>query len=178
MFKISPYLICIFFIFSNVLASEPTFDYTYKFILKKDERASVQIKEIGYEDKVQNFDFYWTLFDNTNIIVHSKFRKYPRQFVMNLRRNLDWVTQTLIPDYTNPHIDRARLILEFSGYNKGLATFTVYIEDKESRLMVEFLDPRKKALQNPPQNNQVVPMINFNEPQVKPLTNKENNNSN
>ncbi|ENA0031860.1 exporting protein, partial [Campylobacter jejuni] len=78
----------------------------------------------------------------------------------------------------NPHIDRARLILEFSGYNKGLATFTVYIEDKESRLMVEFLDPRKKALQNPPQNNQVVPMINFNEPQVKPLTSKENNNSN
>lgn len=98
----------------------------------------MQIKEIGYEDKVQNFDFYWTLFDNTNIIVHSKFRKYPRQFVMSLRRNLDWVTQTLIPDYTNPHIDRARLILEFSGYNKGLATFTVYIEDKESRLMVEF----------------------------------------
>lgn len=48
---------------------------------------------------------------------------------MSLRRNLDWVTQTLIPDYTNPHIDRARLILEFSGYNKGLATFTVYIED-------------------------------------------------
>ncbi|TEY14504.1 exporting protein, partial [Campylobacter sp. CH185] len=41
MFKISPYLICIFFIFGNVLASEPTFDYTYKFILKKDERASV-----------------------------------------------------------------------------------------------------------------------------------------
>lgn len=78
------------------------------------------------------------MFDNTNIIVHSKFRKYPRQFVMSLRRNLDWVTQTLIPDYTNPHIDRARLILEFSGYNKGLATFTVYIEDKESRLMVEF----------------------------------------
>ncbi|EOH3356370.1 TPA: exporting protein, partial [Campylobacter jejuni] len=26
MFKISPCLICIFFIFSNVLASEPTFD--------------------------------------------------------------------------------------------------------------------------------------------------------
>lgn len=161
-----------------VLNAAPVFDYTYKFTLKKDERASVEIKELGYDNGVQNFDFYWTLFDNTNIIVHSKFRKYPRQFVMSLRRNLDWVTQTLIPDYTNPHIDRARLILEFSGYNKGLATFTVYIEDKESRLMVEFLDPRKKALQNPPQNNQVVPMINFNEPQVKPLTSKENNNSN
>ncbi len=181
MFKINPcFLICIyiFFAFSIIKASEPTFHYTYKFILKKDERASVQIKEIGYEDKVQNFDFYWTLFDNTNMIVHSKFRKYPRQFVMSLRRNFDWVTQTLIPDYTKPHTDRARLILELSAYDKGLATFTVYIEDKESRLMVEFLDPRQKPLQNPPTNNQVVPMINFNEPQVKALTSKENDNSN
>ncbi|MBZ7938382.1 exporting protein [Campylobacter sp. W0014] len=152
------------------LNAAPVFEYTYKFVLKKDQRASVQIKEVGYENKVQNFDFYWTLFDNTNIIVQSKFRKYPRQFVMSLRRNLDWVTQTLIPDYTNPNIDRARLILEFSGYNKGLATFTVYIEDKESRVMVEFLDPRKTPLPNPPQNNQVVPMIDFNQPQVKPLT--------
>lgn len=171
-------MFCIFFIFSEIFAATPSFDYTYEFILKKDERASVQIKELGYENKVQNFDFYWTLFDNTNIIVHSKFRKYPRQFVMSLRRNLDWVSQTLIPDYTNPHIDRARLILEFSRYDKGLATFKVYIEDKQKRLEVEFLDPRKQALQNPPQNNQVVPMINLNEPQVKPLTSKENNNAN
>ncbi|TKX32128.1 exporting protein [Campylobacter estrildidarum] len=168
---LSNFFISLFFL-SNLNAA-PTFEYTYKFVLKKDERASVQIKEIGYEDKIQNFDFYWTLFDNTNIIVHSKFRKYPRQFVMSLRRNLDWVTQTLIPDYTNPNIDRARLILEFSGYNKGLATFTVYIEDKESRVMVEFLDPRKKPLTNPPKNNQVVPMIDLNKPQVKPLTNWE-----
>ncbi|AXP08947.1 exporting protein [Campylobacter hepaticus] len=177
MSKISFYcFICI--VLSNLGASEPVFDYMYEFVLKKDERASVQIQEKGYEDQVQNFDFYWTLFDNTNIIVHSKFRKYPRQFVMSLRRNLDWVSQTLIPDYTNPHIDRARLILEFDSYNKGLATFKVYIEDKESRLMVEFLDPRKKALKNPPSNNQVVPMIDFNQLQVKPLTRRENNNSN
>lgn len=52
----------------------------------------MEIKELGYDNGVQNFDFYWTLFDNTNIVVHSKFRKYPRQFVMSLRRNLDWVT--------------------------------------------------------------------------------------
>ena len=160
------------------LWAEPSFEYTYKFVLKKDERASVEIREIGFEDKVQNFDFYWTLFDNTNIIVNSKFRKFPRQFVMSLRRNLDWVSQTLIPDYTNPHIDRARLILEFSAYSRGEATFNVYIEDKQNRLMVEFLDPKKTPLKNPSQNNQVVPMINFNEPQVKPLNKKDNNNTN
>lgn len=157
-----------------VLNAAPVFDYTYKFTLKKDERASVEIKELGYDNGVQNFDFYWTLFDNTNIVVHSKFRKYPRQFVMSLRRNLDWVTQTLIPDYKNPHIDRARLILEFSEYKKGEAIFTVYIEDKDSRLEVKFLDPRKMQLTNPPQNNQVVPMIDFNEPQVEPLIQREN----
>ncbi|EAB5281010.1 exporting protein [Campylobacter upsaliensis] len=158
------------FLTISTFASAPIFEHIYKFELKKDERASVQIKELGYEDKVQNFDFYWTLFDNTNIIVHSKFRKFPRQFVLSLRRNLDWASQTLIPDYQNPHIDRARLILEFSDYKKGIATFTIYIEDKDSRLMVEFLDPRKMPLKNPPQNNQIVPMIDLNQPQTTPLT--------
>ncbi|WP_297446202.1 exporting protein [uncultured Campylobacter sp.] len=158
------------FLTISTFASTPIFEHIYKFELKKDERASVQIKELGYEDKVQNFDFYWTLFDNTNIIVHSKFRKFPRQFVLSLRRNLDWASQTLIPDYQNPHIDRARLILEFSDYKKGIATFTIYIEDKDSRLMVEFLDPRKMTLKNPPQNNQIVPMIDLNQPQTMPPT--------
>ncbi|EGJ4436960.1 exporting protein [Campylobacter upsaliensis] len=158
------------FLTISTFASAPIFEHIYKFELKKDERASVQIKELGYEDKVQNFDFYWTLFDNTNIIVHSKFRKFPRQFALSLRRNLDWASQTLIPDYQNPHIDRARLILEFSDYKKGIATFTIYIEDKDSRLMVEFLDPRKMPLKNPPQNNQIVPMIDLNQPQTTPPT--------
>ncbi|MBC8764680.1 exporting protein, partial [Campylobacter jejuni] len=45
---------------------------------------------------------------------------------------------------------------------------------KDSRLEVKFLDPRKMQLTNPPQNNQVVPMIDFNEPQVEPLIQREN----
>ncbi|MDO4673759.1 exporting protein [Campylobacter sp.] len=156
-------------------ASSPSFDYTYKFELKKDQKASVQIKELGFEEEVQNFDFYWTLFDNTNIIVHSKYRKFPRQFVLSLRRNLDWATQSLIPDYKNPPLDRARLILEFYDYKKGIATFNVYVEDKDSRLLVEFLDPNTTPLKNPPQHNKIVPMIDLNQPQVRPLTreNKE-----
>ncbi|WP_291951083.1 exporting protein [Campylobacter sp.] len=128
------------------LKAEVFFDYTHKFILKKDEKARVQIKELQYPDETYFFDFSWTLFDQTNIIVHSKYKKYPRQFVMSLRRNLNWVVQTLVPDYTNPHIDRARLILEFTNYSKGEATFSVYIEDKDKRLEVKFLDPRKLPL--------------------------------
>nr|WP_257935601.1 exporting protein [Campylobacter lari]MCR6537978.1 exporting protein [Campylobacter lari] len=134
------------FLILNFLKAEVFFDYTYKFTLSKDEKASVKIKEIGYPDEIYYFDFSWTLFDQTNIIVHSKYKKYPRQFVMSLRRNLNWVDQTLVPDYKNPHIDRARLILEFSDFKKGEAIFTVYIEDKDKRLEVEFLDPRKASL--------------------------------
>ncbi|EAH8848659.1 exporting protein [Campylobacter lari] len=138
-------LLSLFLIF-NFLKAEVFFDYTYKFILSKDEKASVKIKEIDYPDEIYYFDFSWTLFDQTNIIVHSKYKKYPRQFVMSLRRNLNWVDQTLVPDYKNPHIDRARLILEFSDFKKGEAIFTVYIEDKDKKLEVEFLDPRKATL--------------------------------
>lgn len=134
------------FLILNFLKAEVFFDYTYKFTLSKDEKASVKIKEIDYPDEIYYFDFSWTLFDQTNIIVHSKYKKYPRQFVMSLRRNLNWIDQTLVPDYKNPHIDRARLILEFSDFKKGEAIFTVYIEDRDKRLEVEFLDPRKASL--------------------------------
>lgn len=134
------------FLMFNFLKAEVFFDYTYKFTLSKDEKASVKIKEIDYPDEIYYFDFSWTLFDQTNIIVHSKYKKYPRQFVMSLRRNLNWVDQTLVPDYKNPHIDRARLILEFSDFKKGEAIFTVYIEDRNKKLEVEFLDPRKATL--------------------------------
>lgn len=134
------------FLMFNFLKAEVFFDYTYKFTLSKDEKASVKIKEIDYPDEIYYFDFSWTLFDQTNIIVHSKYKKYPRQFVMSLRRNLNWVDQTLVPDYKNPHIDRARLILEFSDFKKGEAIFTIYIEDRDKRLEVEFLDPRKVTL--------------------------------
>ncbi|MBT0824721.1 exporting protein, partial [Campylobacter lari] len=95
------------FLILNFLRAEVFFDYTYKFTLNKDEKASVKIKEIDYPDEIYYFDFSWTLFDQTNIIVHSRYKKYPRQFVMSLRRNLNWVDQTLVPDYKNPHIDRA-----------------------------------------------------------------------
>lgn len=134
------------FLILNFLKAEVFFDYTYKFTLSKDEKASVKIKEIDYPDEIYYFDFSWTLFDQTNIIVHSKYKKYPKQFVMSLRRNLNWIDQTLVPDYKNPHIDRARLILEFSDFKKGEAIFTVYIEDRDKRLEVEFLDPRKASL--------------------------------
>lgn len=153
------FFICISFL----NAAQPYFEHTYEFSLEKDERASVEIVELGYEDLKQNFDFYWTLFDTNKIIIHTKFRRFPRQFVLSMKRNLNWATQTLIPDYMNPNVDRARLILEFSGFDRGEAKLKIYIEDKDSRLNVAFLDPNKTPLNPPfaPQNNKFVPAIIF-----------------
>lgn len=153
------------FMISLANAGTPSFEHEYEFSLEKDERASVEISEIGFEDSEpkQNFDFYWTLFDTNKIVIHTKFRRFPRQFVLAMQRNLNWMTQTLIPDYTNPHVDRARLILEFSGFDRGEAKLKIYIEDKDSRLNVAFLDPNEIPL-NPafaPQYNKFVPGIAF-----------------
>ena len=154
----------VFFIITSLLnAAQPYFEHTYEFVLEKDERASVEITELGFENLKQNFDFYWTLFDTNKIIIHTKFRRFPRQFVLSMKRNLNWATQTLIPDYTNPNVDRARLILEFSGFNEGEARLKIYIEDRDARLSVAFLDPNKTPLTPPfaPQNNKFVPAIIF-----------------
>ena len=153
-----------FFVVVGLMSgAQPTFEHTYEFILEKDERASVEITELGYENQKQNFDFYWTLFDTNKIVIHTKFRRFPRQFVLSMRRNLNWLTQTLIPDFTNPHLDRARLIIEFNDFDKGEAKFKIYIEDKGARLNVAFLDPNKTPLKPPfaPQNNKFVPAIVF-----------------
>ena len=154
----------VFFIITSLLnAAQPYFEHTYEFVLEKDERASVEITELGFENLKQNFDFYWTLFDTNKIIIHTKFRRFPRQFVLSMKRNLNWATQTLIPDYTNPNVDRARLILEFSGFTEGEARLKIYIEDRDARLSVAFLDPNKTPLTPPfaPQNNKFVPAIIF-----------------
>lgn len=153
--------LCSLLIYAS-FAATPAFEHSYEFSLKKDERASVSITELAYDDK-QNFDFYWTLFDTNKIIVHTRYRKFSRQFVLALRRNLNWATQTLIPDYTNPHIDRARLILEFSDFSRGEAKFKVYIEDKQARLAVDFLDPSKLDPSKTSDATKIVPGIYFNE---------------
>ena len=102
-------------------------------------------------DERESFDFRWTLFDNTNIIVHARYRNYPRQLVMSLRRGLETYKQTLIPDLRYPPSDRVALYLVFEDFKQGVAKFRVLINDDEQRVDVEFLDPSKK--QNSAQNS-------------------------
>lgn len=126
------------------------FEEEHLFELRKDEWARVFVTKKGTDER-ESFDFRWTLFDNTNIIVHTRYRNYPRQLVMSLRRGLETYKQTLIPDLRYPPSDRVALYLVFEDFKQGVAKFRVLINDDEQRVDVEFLDPSKK--QNSAQNS-------------------------
>ena len=129
------------------------FEEEHLFELRKDEWARVFVTKKGTDER-ESFDFRWTLFDNTNIIVHARYRNYPRQLVMSLRRGLETYKQTLIPDLRYPPSDRVALYLVFEDFKQGVAKFRVLINDDEQRVDVEFLDPPRKqsGAQNSAQN--------------------------
>lgn len=137
-------ILAVFFAFLfSLQAANVAFEEEYVFELKKDELARVFVTEKGTQDR-DSFDFRWTLFDNTNIIVHTRYGGYPRQLTLSLRRGLKAYKQSLIPDYKMPPSDMAWLLLEFDDFKDAKATFKVYVKDEARRLDVEFVDPPKK----------------------------------
>ncbi|RAZ50310.1 hypothetical protein [Campylobacter hyointestinalis] len=118
-------------------AAGPSFEHAKKFELKKDEKAYVFItdRREGIEDI---FEFSWTLFDNTNMVLHTKFRKYPRQIVLSLRRGLELYKQIVLPHLRKEIEGEVMLYLEFKDFKNGIGTFMVYIDDDAKRVNVRF----------------------------------------
>ncbi|RAZ26567.1 hypothetical protein [Campylobacter hyointestinalis] len=118
-------------------AAGPSFEHAKKFELKKDEKAYVFItdRREGIEDI---FEFSWTLFDNTNMVLHTKFRKYPRQIVLSLRRGLELYKQVVLPHLRKEIEGEVMLYLEFKDFKNGIGTFMVYIDDDAKRVNVRF----------------------------------------
>ncbi|MBT0611528.1 hypothetical protein [Campylobacter hyointestinalis] len=123
--------------FFSLNAAGLNFEYAKKFELKKDEKAYVFItdRRDGIEDI---FEFSWTLFDNTNMVLHTKFRKYPRQIVLSLRRGLELYKQIVLPHLRKEIEGEVMLYLEFKDFKKGIGTFMVYIDDNAKRVNVRF----------------------------------------
>lgn len=131
-------ILTIFLICFSLNAASPKFDYSKEFKLKKDEKASI-IFTYKNDLSRDDFVFSWTLFDNTNLVLHTKFRKYPRQIVLSRRPGLELYRQNILTDLKSPLKDEVTLYLEFKNYEKGVATFMAYITDKTKRVEVEFL---------------------------------------
>lgn len=128
-----------------LLSAPLEFAYEHKFELKKDQMARVAIKLVGEEKQreIEYFNFRWTLYDATNMIVHSWWRKYPRQMTVSLRTGLKEYDQLLFEPKESFPKDEVRLYIAFTKYEKGIATFVVYIKDEASRVEVKFIDPKK-----------------------------------
>uniref|UniRef100_UPI003AF643EE hypothetical protein n=1 Tax=Campylobacter fetus TaxID=196 RepID=UPI003AF643EE len=135
MSKISLFLII--GIFLNLNAAAPKFEYVKQFELKKDEKAW-----ITYTDRKDGtkdiFEFSWTLYDNTNMVLHTKFRNYPRQIMLSLRRGLELYKQIILANTRLEKQDEVALYLEFAEFKKGIAVFKAYTYDNAKRIEVEY----------------------------------------
>ena len=125
-----------------VFAKEPNFDPStiHTFELKKDEWARVFITEKRTQ-RVETFDFRWTLFDSTNITVQSFFRRYPRQIVFSLRHGQNTYMQRILPDFTMPPNESVSLYISFIDFRDKKAHLKVAVLDESKRVDVGFRDP-------------------------------------
>lgn len=136
--------ILLFLLFSSFIYAK-MWQHQHRFNLKKDELAQVLLLQSTDGDFRDSFDFSWTLWDTQKITVHSKYRKFPRQHTLYLKRGLDSYAQDLLPQTNNAPFGRARLMLVFDNFDEKekIATFDVYIEDENKRLTADFIEPKR-----------------------------------
>lgn len=132
-----------FFCVGMLFGVAPKWTHHKEFILKKDEKAKVVLT-----DRIRlirdEFEFSWTLYDNTNLVVHTKFRNYPRQIVLSLRRGLEIYHQPILAFIKNPLNDSVDLYLNFKEYRSsdGAVVLDTYIMDKAARVEIEYIPDR------------------------------------
>ena len=132
-----------FFCVGMLFGVAPKWTHHKEFILKKDEKAKVVLT-----DRIRlirdEFEFSWTLYDNTNLVVHTRFRSYPRLIVLSLTRGLEIYHQPILAFIKNPLNDSVDLYLNFKEYRSydGTVVFDTYIMDKAARVETEYIPDR------------------------------------
>lgn len=135
--KISFSFFALFFALSMLFAGKPEFSESQVFRLAKDQKAFVHVTLKGQETR-ESFEFSWTLYDGLNLVVHTKWRRYPKQLTFSLRRGLELHTQRLFLPVVNPYKDDVVLYLEFQSFENSKAKIKALILDKSKRVDVEF----------------------------------------
>ena len=119
----------------------------YRFILAKDEPAFIMAYRAN-DDAIppEEFKFSWTLFDTKQLVLHTRYREFPKQHILTLERSRSSLREQLMPDPNNRIEGNTQLLLEFVEFNneKKLATIDAFIQDRNERMRIEFDDPRKR----------------------------------
>lgn len=121
----------------NLFAGAPNFAFEKTYELKKDELEWFFISPKG-EEKWEKYTIRWTHFDNINLILLTEFKKYRKQYVLSLRRRLDYAKEQILADFTNPSIDKVTMLLQFSDFKDNKAKIKVLVIDDLGRIDVEF----------------------------------------
>jgi len=119
----------------------------YRFILAKDEPAIVIIHHANDDEILpEEYKFSWTLFDTKQLVLHTRYRDFPKQYILTLERGKRALRQQIMPDAANRMLGNVHLLLEFIEFNneEKLATIDVFIQDRSGRTRVEFDDPRRR----------------------------------
>lgn len=119
----------------------------YRFVLAKDEPAYIWIYHAN-DDAVagEEFKFSWTLFDTKQLVLHTRYRDFPKQYILTLERGKTTMREQVMPDPVNRMEGNVHLILEFVEFNneEKLATIDAFIQDRNGRTRIEFDDPRRR----------------------------------
>lgn len=132
---------------SVLFAQMPKFSEEQLFELAKDQKAFIHIRQKGAEQR-ESFEFSWTLYDGLNLVVHSKWRKYPRQITLSRRRGLELYKQNALLPMRNPYKDDVSVWLEFVSFENSKAKIRALVYDQASRVDVEFWPPMNAKEEN------------------------------
>lgn len=130
-------LLIILFINAFLFASAPKFSAQKEFNLKKDEWDYFYINIRGKEKFIPYY-FSWTLYDNNNLILFTKFNGYTKQYVISLRRRLDYIKDEITKSYNNYNLNKAEVFLQFADFKDNKAKIIARIYDENSLLEVDF----------------------------------------
>ncbi|MDF1880269.1 hypothetical protein JHD50_02945 [Sulfurimonas sp. MAG313] len=129
------------FIFLAVLVQAGQWSYSKEFILKKDEFQTITIKE---QQILRVLRFRWTLFAGDGLVVHLNYNERSSQFVLYKHYKKDTYKVRLLPKKSaykrDPYL---YLVFKKYDYTTSSAYFDIFLDDPESRALVEVKPLRK-----------------------------------
>jgi hypothetical protein len=134
-----------FLLWLIVIVDLSAFDYSDKFILKKDEVAKIEIIKKDYKThRVSELKFRWTLYHNDRLVLLVNYDGFATQYILKKEYQRDSIKIDLVGDYVNI-ADKVYLILKFRDFknDKKLADFDVMIKDLKKRVEVKFIHPKR-----------------------------------
>jgi len=123
----------------SLFAKNSFFDYTYSYVLQKDQVAKIDIKKDYLPTKKQDgkLEFRWTLYKAGKLVLLVNYEGHPTQYLLEKRYKRNSVKISLVGDY--PTVSKeAFAIIRFDSFKNKKANLYVMIRDPQKRMEVRF----------------------------------------